>query len=37
MFRWLVFLLFAFAIYRFCRGMWCGYLGRPLDGDHLKK
>jgi hypothetical protein len=31
MFRWLIFLLLAFAAYRFCRGVWCGYHGRPFD------
>ena len=32
MFRWLILLLLAFAVYRFCRGVWCGYYGRPVDG-----
>ena len=28
----LVLLLLAFAAYRFCRGVWCRYHGRGLDG-----
>jgi hypothetical protein len=33
MFRLLIFLALAFAAYRFCRGVWGGYRGRPYDGD----
>lgn len=32
MIRFLVLLVLAFAAYRFCRGVWCGYHSRPLDG-----
>jgi hypothetical protein len=31
MFRLTIFLALAFAVYRFCRGVWRGYHRRPLD------
>jgi hypothetical protein len=32
MFRLLALIFLAFAISRFCRGVWFGYHGRPFDG-----
>jgi hypothetical protein len=32
MFRLVVLLVLAIAVYRFCRGVWCGYHRRSLDG-----
>jgi len=37
MFCLVIFLLLAFAIYRFFRGVWCGYHSRPFDGGKERR